>query len=101
MPSVCDPFVTVRARNHIEKGRVVNFTAGTGSPFFATDTTAALRAAEMGCEAFIKGTKVDGVYSANPKKHDRAAEPYESLSYQAILANNLKIMDGAAIAFAS
>jgi len=99
MPSVCEPFVAARARHHLDKGRLLIFTAGTGNPFFTTDTTAALRAAEMNCDALIKGTQVDGVYSADPNL-DKSAERFETLSYQDVLAKNLRVMDGAAIALA-
>ena len=99
MPSVCEPFVTARARHHLDKGRLLIFTAGTGNPFFTTDTTAALRAAEMHCDALIKGTQVDGVYSADPKQ-DKSAQRYDTLSYQDVLAKNLRVMDAAAIALA-
>jgi len=81
----------------MEKGRVVIFAAGTGNPFFTTDTAAALRAVEMNCDAILKGTQVDGVYSADPKK-DPNAERYEELSYQDVLTQNLQVMDTAAIA---
>ncbi|HTN12460.1 MAG TPA: UMP kinase, partial [Acetobacteraceae bacterium] len=81
MASVCEPYIRRRAERHMEKGRVVIFAAGTGNPFFTTDTAAALRAAEMGCDALFKGTSVDGVYTADPKK-DPSAQRYETLSYQ-------------------
>ncbi len=96
MNNVCEPYVRRRAIRHMEKGRVVIFGAGTGNPFFTTDTAAALRAAEMGCDALLKGTQVDGVYSADPKK-DSAAIRYDSLSYHEVLAKNLQVMDAAAI----
>ena len=80
MTTVCEPYIRRRAMRHMEKGRVVIFAAGTGNPFFTTDTAAALRAAEMGCDALLKGTKVDGVYTADPKK-DPNATRYERLSY--------------------
>jgi uridylate kinase len=99
MPTVCEAFVRTKALHHIEMKRVVVFAAGTGNPFFTTDTTAALRAIEMNCEALAKATQVDGVYSADPKK-DRAAVRYDRLSYDEVLARNLKVMDGAAIALA-
>ena len=82
---------------HLEKGRVVIFAAGLGAPFFTTDTPAALRTAEMGCEALFKGTSVDGVYTADPKK-DPAAKRYDTLSYQDVLAQDLRVMDASAIA---
>ena len=96
MNNVCEPYVRRRAERHLEKGRVVIFAAGTGNPFFTTDTAAALRAAEMGCDAMLKATQVDGVYSADPKK-DPAATRYDSLSYHEVLAKNLQVMDAAAI----
>jgi uridylate kinase len=99
MPTVCEPFVQPRARYHLDKGRVVIFAAGTGNPFFTTDTAATLRAVEMGCAAVAKATQVDGVYSADPKK-DPKAQRYDQLSYSEVLARDLKVMDGAAIALA-
>jgi uridylate kinase len=99
MDTVCEPYIRRRAIRHMEKGRVVIFAAGTGNPFFTTDTSAALRAAEMGCEALFKGTQVDGVYSADPKQ-DRSAERYESLSYKEVLSADLKVMDTSAVALA-
>ena len=88
-----------KALHHLRKGRVVIFAAGTGNPYFTTDTTAALRAIEMDCEAVAKATNVDGVYSADPKK-DPTAVRYDHLGYGDVLARNLKVMDGAAIALA-
>ena len=99
MMEVCEPYIRRRALRHMEHGRVVIFAAGTGNPFFTTDTTAALRAAEMGCDAIFKGTQVDGVYSADPKK-DKNAERYETLSYSQVLKNDLKVMDASAISLA-
>jgi uridylate kinase len=99
MPSVCETFIRPRAIGHLDKGRVVIFAAGTGNPFFTTDTTAALRAVEVDCDAMAKATMVDGVYSADPKK-DPAAKRYDMLTYDEVLARNLKVMDGAAIALA-
>jgi len=96
MASVCEPYIRRVAIRHMEKGRVVIFAAGTGNPFFTTDTAAALRAAEMSCDAMLKGTQVDGVYSADPKK-DPKAERYESLSYHEVLARDLQVMDASAI----
>ena len=96
MEAVCEPYIRRRALRHLEKGRVVIFAAGIGNPFFTTDTTGALRAAEMGCDALFKGTSVDGVYTADPKK-DPNAERYESLSYQEVLARDLRVMDASAI----
>jgi uridylate kinase len=99
MASVCEPYIRRKAIRHMEKGRVVIFAAGTGNPFFTTDTAAALRAAEMQCDAMLKGTQVDGVYSADPKK-DKAAERYDSLSYHEVLARDLQVMDASAISVA-
>jgi uridylate kinase len=96
MNNVCEPYVRRRAIRHMEKGRVVIFAAGTGNPFFTTDTAAALRAAEMSCDAMLKGTQVDGVYSADPKKDPKAVR-YESLSYHDVLAQDLQVMDASAI----
>jgi uridylate kinase len=96
MEAICEPYIRRRAVRHLEKGRVVIFAAGVGAPFFTTDSGAALRAAEMGCEALYKGTSVDGVYTADPKK-DPKAERYETLSYQDVLAKNLKVMDPSAV----
>jgi uridylate kinase len=99
MASLCEPFIRRRAIRHMEKGRVVIFAAGTGNPFFTTDTAAALRAAEMGCDALLKGTQVDGVYSADPRKNPKA-ERYETLTYLDMLARDLQVMDAAAISLA-
>jgi uridylate kinase len=99
MSSVCEPYIRRRAERHMEKGRVVIFAAGTGNPFFTTDTAAALRAAEMKCDALLKGTQVDGVYSADPRKVQGATR-YEQLSYLDVLANDLGVMDAAAISLA-
>jgi uridylate kinase len=96
MNNVCEPYIRRRAIRHMEKNRVVIFGAGTGNPFFTTDTAAALRAAEMGCDALLKATQVDGVYSADPKKVPDAKR-YDSLSYHEVLAKNLQVMDAAAI----
>lgn len=96
MESVCELYIRRRALRHLEKGRIVIFAAGVGSPFFTTDTGAALRAAEMGCDCLLKGTGVDGVYNADPKKDSNAVK-YDELSYTDVLSNNLKIMDAAAI----
>ncbi|RAK61119.1 UMP kinase [Phenylobacterium hankyongense] len=96
MQAVCEPYVRRRALRHLEKGRVVIFAAGLGAPFFTTDSSAALRAAEMGCDALFKGTSVDGVYTADPKK-DATAQRYETLSYQEVLAKDLRVMDASAI----
>jgi len=96
MQSVCEPYIRRRAMRHMEKGRVVIFAAGTGNPFFTTDTAAALRAAEMGCDALFKGTQVDGVYAADPRKNPQA-ERYVTLTYLDMLARDLAVMDAAAI----
>jgi uridylate kinase len=99
MASICEPYIRRRAMRHMEKGRVVIFAAGTGNPFFTTDTGAALRAVEMGCDALLKGTQVDGVYSADPRKVPDA-ERFDELSYHDVLARDLKFMDAAAISLA-
>ena len=99
MQSVCEPYIRRRAIRHMEKERVVIFAAGTGNPFFTTDTAAALRAVEMNCQAMLKGTQVDGVYSADPKKVPNA-ERYETLSYHEVLARDLKVMDASAVSLA-
>ena len=99
MSTVCEPYIRRRAERHMEKGRVVIFAAGTGNPFFTTDTAAALRAAEMKCDVLLKGTQVDGVYSADPRK-DSEAERYEELSYLEVLSRDLAVMDAAAISVA-
>ncbi|MFN0218895.1 MAG: UMP kinase [Hyphomicrobium sp.] len=99
MPTVCESYVRPKAISYVAKGQVVIFAAGTGNPFFTTDTAATLRAIELGCEAVAKGTQVDGVYSADPKK-DPGATRYDRLSYGEVLAKDLKVMDGAAIALA-
>ena len=97
MASVSEPYIRRRALRHIEKGRIVLFAAGTGNPYFTTDTAAALRAAEMGCDALFKGTSVDGVYTADPKT-DTNATRYDHLSYSKVLGDDLKVMDAAAVA---
>ena len=99
MASVCEPYIRRRAERHMEKGRVVIFAAGTGNPFFTTDTAAALRAAEMKCDALLKGTQVDGVYSADPRKVP-GAERFETLTYHDVLARDLSVMDASAISLA-
>lgn len=99
MPTVCESYIRPRALKHLSKGRVVIFAAGTGNPFFTTDTAATLRAIEMECEAVVKATQVDGVYSADPKKVANARR-YDRLSYEDVLAQDLRVMDGAAIALA-
>jgi uridylate kinase len=97
MDEVCEPVIRRRAERHLEKGRVVIFAAGVGSPFFTTDSGAALRAAEMKCDALLKGTSVDGVYDADPKKK-KDAKRFETVSYDRVLADNLKVMDASAVA---
>ena len=97
--AVCEPYIRRRAMRHMEKGRVVIFAAGTGNPFFTTDTAAALRASEMGCDALLKATKVDGVYSADPMQ-DKTAKRYDRLSFQQVLAEDLRVMDTSAISLA-
>jgi len=96
MATVCESYIRRRAIRHMEKGRVVIFAAGTGNPFFTTDTAAALRAAEMACNALVKGTQVDGVYSADPKKV-AGAERYAALTYYDVLSRDLKVMDASAV----
>ncbi len=97
MASVCEPFIRRRAERHLEKGRIVIFAAGVGSPFFTTDSGAALRAAEMKCDALFKGTSVDGVYDADPKLVP-TAKRFETVSYGTVLSQDLKVMDASAIA---
>ncbi len=99
MDSVCEPYIRRRAFRHMEKGRVVIFAAGTGNPYFTTDTAGALRASEMDCDAIFKGTKVDGVYSADPMK-DPNAKHFEEISYIDVLTKDLKVMDATAISLA-
>jgi uridylate kinase len=99
MHTVCEPYIRRRADRHMGKGRVVIFAAGTGNPYFTTDTAAALRAVEMSCDAMFKGTQVDGVYSADPKT-DKEAVRYDRLSYTEVLARDLRVMDASAIALA-
>jgi uridylate kinase len=99
MIGICEPYVSRRARRHMEKGRAVIFAAGTGNPFFTTDSAAVLRAIEMQCDLLLKATQVDGVYDLDPKKYPEAVR-YESISYTDILKDNLQVMDMAAIALA-
>ena len=99
MPTVCEAYIRDKALDHLAKERVVIFVGGTGNPYFTTDTAAALRAAEMGCEALLKATQVDGVYSADPRK-DPKARRYDRLSFDDVLKQDLRIRDGAAIALA-
>ena len=97
MDQVCEPVIRRRAERHLEKGRIVIFAAGVGAPYFTTDTGAALRAAEMKCDALLKGTSVDGVYDSDPKKN-ADAKRFDTVSYDRVLADNLKVMDAAAVA---
>jgi uridylate kinase len=97
MDKVCEPVIRRRAERHLEKGRIVIFAAGVGAPYFTTDSGAALRAAEMKCDALIKGTSVDGIYSADPKT-DPSAIRYDTIDYDTVLAQNLKVMDASAVA---
>lgn len=97
MDAVCEPVIRRRAERHLEKGRVVIFAAGVGSPFFTTDSGAALRAAEMRCDALFKGTSVDGVYDSDPKTNPNAIR-YDHVSYDRVLSENLKVMDASAVA---
>ena len=97
--AVCEPYIRRRAVRHMEKKRIVIFAAGTGNPFFTTDTAAALRATEMGCDAILKATKVDGVYDADPEQN-KNAERYDALSYLEVLSRDLKVMDAPAISLA-
>ena len=97
--AVCEPYIRRRATRHLEKGRVVIFAAGTGNPFFTTDTAAALRASEMNCEVLLKGTRVDGVYSSDPEK-DETATRYDRLSYMQVLTEDLRVMDASAVSLA-
>ncbi len=99
MPQVCETYERARALRHLEEGRIIVFAGGTGNPFFTTDTTAVLRGAEMGCDAVLKATDVDGVYSADPKK-DPKAKRYTHLSHQEALDRDLKVMDATAFALA-
>ncbi len=99
MATVAEPYIRRRAIRHMEKGRVVIFGAGTGNPFFTTDTAAALRASEMGCQVLMKGTKVDGVYDADPVKV-KDAHRFERLSYKQVLSRDLSVMDHSAISLA-
>ncbi len=97
MASVSEPYIRRRAMRHMEKGRIVIFAAGTGNPFFTTDTAAALRAAEMGCDALYKGTSVNGIYDSDPKTNP-GARRYSRIGYDQVLADNLKVMDASAVA---
>ena len=97
MDQVCEPIIRRRAERHLAKGRVVIFAAGVGSPYFTTDTGAALRAAEMKCDALLKGTSVDGVYDSDPKKNP-TAKRYDHIGFDRVLADDLKVMDASAVA---
>jgi len=97
MPQFCEPYIRRRAERHLEKGRIVISAAGTGNPFFTTDSAAALRGAELDADVLLKGTKVDGVYSADPMK-DPAAERYEQLTFRRVLDDDLRVMDSTAVA---
>jgi uridylate kinase len=97
MDKVCEPVIRRRAERHLEKGRIVIFAAGVGAPYFTTDSGAALRAAEMKCDALLKGTSVDGIYNADPKK-DPSATRFDTIDYDTVLAQNLKVMDASAVA---
>lgn len=99
MNTVCEPFIRRRAIRHMERGRIVICAAGTGNPFFTTDSAAALRAIELNCDALLKGTQVDGVYDCDPKTNPDATR-YDTLTYKEVLERDLKVMDGAAIALA-
>ena len=96
MTTICEPYIRRRAMRHMEKGRIVIFAAGTGNPFFTTDTAAALRAVEMGCDALMKGTQVDGVYGSDPKINPDAKR-FDRLSHMDVLSRDLKVMDASAI----
>lgn len=99
MSAICEPYIRRKAMRHMQKGRVVIFAAGTGNPYFTTDTAAALRASEMNCDALLKGTKVDGIYSADPEQ-DNNAERFDELSYMDVLTKDLKVMDATAVSLA-
>lgn len=99
MATVCEPYIRRRAERHLEKGRIVIFAAGTGNPFFTTDTGAALRAAEMNCDALLKGTSVDGIYDSDPKQNPDAKR-FDTITYGKVLSDDLKVMDATAVALA-
>lgn len=99
MQSICESYIRRRAAHHMEKGRIIICAAGTGNPYFTTDSAAALRASELNCQVLMKATKVDGVYSADPKKH-KDATFFPELSYQHVLTENLQVMDASAISLA-
>ena len=96
MQTICETFIKRRAIRHLEKGRIIIFAAGTGNPYFSTDTAATLRAAEMNCEVIFKGTSVDGVYDSDPKMNSNS-KMYKNISYKKVLSDNLKVMDSSAI----
>ena len=99
MPTVCESYIRRRAIRHLEKGRLVIFAAGTGNPFFTTDTAATLRAIEMNCDVIMKATQVDGIYDSDPKKN-KDAKRYDEVSYEDVITKNLQVMDASAIALA-
>ena len=99
MQTICETFIKRRAIRHLEKGRIIIFAAGTGNPYFSTDTAATLRAAEMNCEVIFKGTSVDGVYDSDPKINSDS-KMYTNISYKKVLSDNLKVMDSSAISMA-
>jgi len=99
MDQVCEPYIRRRAVRHLEKGRICIFAAGTGNPYFTTDTAATLRASEMACEGIFKGTQVDGIYDKDPQKFDDAVR-YDRVTYDEVLQKNLRVMDASAIALA-
>jgi uridylate kinase len=99
MQTICEPFIKRRAIRHLNKGRIIILAAGTGNPYFSTDTAATLRAAEMNCEAIFKGTSVDGVYDSDPKENS-SSKKFSTISYKKVLSENLKVMDSSAISLA-
>jgi uridylate kinase len=99
MATICEPYIRRKAMRHLEKRRIVIFAAGTGNPFFTTDTAATLRSIEMGCDVLLKGTQVDGVYSDDPKKN-KDSKKYEKISFNQVIRDNLKVMDTSAISLA-
>jgi len=99
MPTVCESYIRRRAVRHLEKGRIVIFAAGTGNPFFTTDTAATLRAIEMNCDVIMKATQVDGIYDADPNK-SKGAKRYDKISYEDVITKNLSVMDASSIALA-
>ena len=99
MQTICEPFIRRRAIRHLNKGRVIILAAGTGNPYFSTDTAATLRAAEMNCDVIFKGTNVNGVYDSDPKTNPDSKK-YDKISYKKVLADNLRVMDPSAISLA-